>query len=62
MKRIATFFALLSIVGLALFAAPMLGQNQQYPFPGYPPEFAPSRTVRIPPPAAPAVPWRNSQN
>lgn len=56
MKRITTFFALLSIVALALFAAPMLAQDQQYPFPGYPAEFAPSRTVRIPPPAAPRVP------
>jgi hypothetical protein len=56
MKRFTTFFALLSMAGLALFAAPMLGQNQQYPFPGYPAEFAPSRTVRIPPPAPPRAP------
>lgn len=56
MKRITAFFVLLSMVGLTLFPAPMLGQNQEYPFPGYPPEFAPSRTVRIPPPAAPREP------
>lgn len=56
MKRITTFVALLSIVALALFAAPMLGQNQQYPFPGYPAEFAPSRTSRPRPPAPPLVP------
>jgi large repetitive protein len=56
MKRITAFFALLSMVGLTLFAAPMLGQNQEYPFPGYPPEFAPSLTVRIPAPAAPRAP------
>lgn len=46
MKRITTFFVLLSMAGLALFAAPMLGQNQQYPFPGYPLEFSPLRTSR----------------
>jgi subtilisin family serine protease len=46
MKRITTFVALLSIVALTLFAAPMSGQNQQYPFPGYPPEFSPLRTSR----------------
>ena len=46
MKVPVRFFVALSVLALAVFSIPMLAQNQTYPFPGYPPEFAPSRTSR----------------
>ena len=46
MKVPVRIFVALSVLALAVFSIPMLAQNQTYPFPGYPPEFAPSRTSR----------------
>ena len=46
MKVPVRFFVALSVLALAVFSIPMLAQNQTYPFPGYPPQFAPSRTAR----------------
>src|SRR5205807_4388237 len=37
------------------FSVPISAQNQQYPFPGYPSQFAPSRTSRPRPPEAPRL-------
>src|SRR5437016_1544724 len=52
-KRILALFValVLCVFALALVSMPMRAQNQgypssDYPFPGYPPEFAPSRTSR----------------
>ena len=56
MKSVSKIFLFVSVLALAVFSIPMLAQNQTYPFPGYPPEFAPSRTVRTLPPAPPIVP------
>ncbi len=46
MKSVSKIFLFVSGLALAVFSIPMLAQNQTYPFPGYPPQFAPSRTSR----------------
>jgi subtilisin family serine protease len=46
MKSVSKIFVFVSALALAVFSIPMLAQNQTYPFPGYPPQFAPSRTSR----------------
>ncbi|PYS56861.1 MAG: hypothetical protein DMF74_27540 [Acidobacteria bacterium] len=52
-KRIVILFIALVLGVLALALMPMRAQNQGYPFPGYPIEFAPSRTSRPRPTPAP---------
>ena len=54
-KKIVILFIALVLGVLALALMPMRAQNQGYPFPGYPPEFAPSRTSR-PSPTSPPRP------
>src|SRR5207237_7015164 len=55
-KRIVLIIAfVLGIFALVFISMPMRAQNQAYPFPGYPPEFAPSRTSR-PRPTPPPLP------
>src|SRR5437016_6600879 len=56
MKSVSKIFVGLSVLALAVFSIPMLAQNQTYPFPGYPPQFAPSRTSRPRPPTSPLAP------
>src|SRR5437660_12210795 len=56
MRKVTIFLLVLGVLALAVFSMPMSAQNQAYPFPGYPPEFAPSRTSRPPAPAPPRVP------
>src|SRR5712691_11528629 len=58
MRKVTFCLAVLGVLALAFIFMPMRAQNQNqgYPFPGYPPEFAPSRTSRALPPARPSVP------
>jgi len=53
MRRVTIGLVVLGVLALAFISMPMRAQNQTYPFPGYPPEFAPSRTSRPRPPAPP---------
>ncbi len=46
MKKVTIGLVVLGVLALAFISMPMRAQNQGYPFPGYPPEFAPSRTSR----------------
>src|SRR5205823_3594246 len=52
MRSITIFFIVLSVLALVVFSVPISAQNQQYPFPGYPSQFAPSRTSLSRPPSA----------
>ena len=56
MRNAIFCLAVLSALALTIFNMPMSAQNQQYPFPGYPPEFAPSRTSRATAPVPPRIP------
>ena len=56
MRKVTIGLVVLGVLALAFISMPMRAQNQTYPFPGYPPEFAPSRTARALPPARPSVP------
>src|SRR2546423_7490630 len=56
MRKVTFCLAVLGVLALAFISMPMRAQNQGYPFPGYPPEFAPSRTSRPRPPVPPRVP------
>src|SRR5437588_7087826 len=56
MRKVTICLAVLGVLALAFIFMPMRAQNQGYPFPGYPPEFAPSRTSRPSAPAPPRVP------
>src|SRR5438105_4618255 len=55
MRSITIFFMVLSVLALVVFSVPESAQNQQCPFPGYPSQFAPSRTSRPRPPEAPRL-------
>jgi len=55
MRNITIFFIVLSVLALVVFAVPISAQNQQHPFPGYPSQFAPSRTSRPRPLEAPRL-------
>src|SRR5205085_12271001 len=55
MRSLTIFFIVLSVLALVVFSVPISAQNQQYPFPGYPSQFAPSRTSRPRPPEAPRL-------
>src|SRR5438477_970702 len=53
MRKVTFCLVVLGVLALAFISMPMRAQNQSqgypspdYPFPGYPPEFAPSRTSR----------------
>src|SRR5712691_11507236 len=48
MRKVTFCLAVLGILALAFLSMPMREQ-QQYPFPGYPPEMSPLRTFRTPP-------------
>src|SRR5207302_10699047 len=50
MRKVTICLLVLGVLALAIVSMPMRAQNQQYPFPAYPPEFAPSRTSRPRPP------------
>src|SRR5690349_7168680 len=55
MRSITIFFIVLSVLALIVFSVHTSAQNQQYPFPGSPSLFAPSRTSRRRPPEAPRL-------
>src|SRR5260370_37068995 len=55
MRKVTIGLIVLGVLALAFISMPMRAQNQGYPFPGYPPEFAPSRTSR-PRPTPPPLP------
>src|SRR2546426_4321529 len=46
MRKVTFCLAVFGVLALAFISMSMRAQNQGYPFPGYPPEFAPSRTSR----------------
>src|SRR6266496_5507186 len=46
MRKITIGLVVLGVLALAFISMPMRAQNQGYPFPGFPPQFAPSRTSR----------------
>ena len=46
MRSVTIFFMVLSVLALVVVSEPISAQNQQYPFPGYPPQFASLRTSR----------------
>ena len=53
MKSVKVCLVVLGILALAFISMPMKAQNQEYPFPGFPPEFSPLVTSR------PAKPQRS---
>src|SRR5437870_9316424 len=53
MRKVTIGLVVLGVLALAFISMPMRAQNQGSPFPGYPPEMAPSRTSRPRPPAPP---------
>src|SRR5947208_2568652 len=55
MRSTTIFFIVLSVLALVVLSVPISAQNQQYPFPGYPSQFAPSSTSRPRPPEAPRL-------
>jgi len=55
MRSITICLVVLGVLAFAVFSIPMSAQNQQYPFPGYPPEFSPLRTSRPRPPEPPKL-------
>src|SRR5207253_2654851 len=46
MRKVTICLVVLGVLAFAFVSMPMRAQNQGYPFPGYPSEFAPSRTSR----------------
>src|SRR5207253_8856612 len=52
-KSVKVCLVVLGILALAFISMPMKAQNQEYPFPGFPPEFSPLVTSR------PAKPQRS---
>src|SRR5438270_3823778 len=46
MRRVTIGLVVLGVLALAFITMPMKAQNQEYPFPGFPPEFSPLRTSR----------------
>src|SRR5436853_2896754 len=56
MRKVTICLVVLGVLAFAFVSMPTRAQNQQYPFPGYPPEFSPSRTSRPPASAPPRVP------
>src|SRR5438046_6738847 len=46
MRKVTFRLVVLGVLALAFISMPMRAQNQGYPFPGFPPQFAPSRTSR----------------
>ena len=55
MRSITIVFVVLSVLALVVFSVPISAQNQQYPFPGYPSQFASSRTSRPRPTEGPRL-------
>jgi len=55
MRKVTICLIVLGVLALAFISMPMRAQNQGYPFTGYPPEFAPSRTSRPRPPEPPPL-------
>src|SRR5437870_7488911 len=58
MRKVTIGLVVLGVLALAFISMPMRAQNQGYPFPGFPPEMAPSRTSRPLLPSPPPVPGK----